>query len=649
VPFSRLFTGTICTALIISLAGRALAVVPSELLLPATTKGFISTQDVDEVRKKFNETQLGDMVADPVMKPFIEDLKKQIGAKMQRAGKKLGVKWDDLEGVYGGEVALALVQPNPQDKMSHATVLIVDITGKQNQANELLKKIDANQKANRAQASTIKEKDTGLNITVYTQPIKDGEKVPERSYLFVAGDQIIAADDLVTITGIAHRLDGKARDSLASVVAFEETLKACQKAAGDTRHHVRWFIEPFGYAEASRATQGGKKKRGTDLLKVLQSQGFTAIQGVGGHVFFATGGAEVLHRTLVYAPPVQRAPNDQHKDKYALAMRMLDFPNSTAPDALEPPPWALPDVATYLSFNWKMRQAFDYSETLVDAVVGDKGTFKEIWESLKTDPHGPQIDIYKELLPYLGTRATLLSDVKLPVDTKSERLLAVVELVGDKAAEHVAKTVQKAFKDDPQAKRRVYQGQVIWEITQDESLAEETELMIEGAGFVSTEAPKAEEKKKDDEETKLPNMAITVFLDHLVISTHVDFIRDFIDHETKGGGNLAQASDYQRVRAELTNLGSKNDSFLFFSRTDESYRATYELLQQGKLPEAETILARLLNGILGPKEEGAIRQQEIDGSKLPNFDLVKKYLGPGGLFVQTEDNGWWLVGCLIKK
>ena len=67
---------------------------PSELLLPATTKGFISTHDVDEVRKKFNETQLGEMVADPVMKPFIEDLKKQIGAKLERAGKKLGIKWD---------------------------------------------------------------------------------------------------------------------------------------------------------------------------------------------------------------------------------------------------------------------------------------------------------------------------------------------------------------------------------------------------------------------------------------------------------------------------------------------------------------------------------------------------------------------------
>jgi hypothetical protein len=61
------------------------------------------------------------------------------------------------------------------------------------------------------------------------------------------------------------------------------------------------------------------------------------------------------------------------------------------------------------------------------------------------------------------------------------------------------------------------------------------------------------------------------------------------------------------------------------------------------------MLARLLNAMLGPKEEGAVRQQEIDGSKLPEFELVKKYFGPGGAFVQSEDDGWSMVGCLLKK
>ena len=67
--------------------------------------------------QKFNETQLGELVNDPLMKPFIDDLKQQIGQKLEKAGKKLGLKWDDMEGVYAGEVALALCSPTPRTRI----------------------------------------------------------------------------------------------------------------------------------------------------------------------------------------------------------------------------------------------------------------------------------------------------------------------------------------------------------------------------------------------------------------------------------------------------------------------------------------------------------------------------------------------------
>src|SRR5687767_14292366 len=39
---------------------------PSEQLLPATTKGYLSTRDVDQVREKFQATTLGQLVNDPL-------------------------------------------------------------------------------------------------------------------------------------------------------------------------------------------------------------------------------------------------------------------------------------------------------------------------------------------------------------------------------------------------------------------------------------------------------------------------------------------------------------------------------------------------------------------------------------------------------
>ena len=168
VLLSRLVACPVSLALLVTLAARAQAVLPSEQLFPATTKGFVSTQDVDEVRNEFNKTQFGQMSHDPVMEPFIDDLKKQIAAKLERAGKRLGIKWPDMQGVYGGETAAALIQPDPKDKNSHATALIVDITGKRQQADVLLQKIAANQKINKATTQIIK--DGAINITVYTQP-----------------------------------------------------------------------------------------------------------------------------------------------------------------------------------------------------------------------------------------------------------------------------------------------------------------------------------------------------------------------------------------------------------------------------------------------------------------------------------------------
>jgi len=623
-------------------AAACSAAQPAERLLPATTKGFISTQDVHEAHKKFDETQLGAMANDPLMEPFIGDLKKQVRAKLERAGNAIGLTWKDLEGVCGGEVAAALIQPNPEDKMSHASALLADITGKKKETDVLLKKIAANQKAKKAKPTTLKE--AGIEITQYEQPIKAGEKEPERTLLCVTGDQLIVTDHVATMRGIVKRLDGKAKDSLASVVAFNETQKRCAAASRGVRYHVRWFIEPLGYAETSRAVDGGKKRRGVDRLQVLQTQGFAAVQGVGGHVYFATdtGGLaqddrpEILHRTYVYAPAVKRSPEDKRKDKYDLAMRMLDFPN-TAPGKLDPQPWTLPDVASYLSFHWNMRQAFDYSETLVDAIAGDKGYFKETWAGKKAGADGPEVDIYAELLDHLGTRVTVLSDVKVPVDTRSERQLAFFELKNPAATAAVAKTLDKNFKGDEEAKRRVIQGQVVWEI---ERKPADEEPAAKG---------KAKDKAKVAAKEAAPRkMAITAWLGHLIVATHVDFIEEFLKHQDQNAG-LAQEIDHQRVRAALEALGSKHDSIRYFSRTEESYRANYELFKQGRLPAAETLLAGLLNARLGSGDEGSHRQPEYDGSKLPDFDSIKKYLGPGGLFAQSEDDGWWLVGCLLKK
>ena len=85
-------------------------------------------------------------------------------------------------------------------------------------------------------------------------------------------------------------------------------------------------------------------------------------------------------------------------DKYNLAARILNFPNSSA---LRPNVWVPRDLAAYLSFSWKLQDAFRYAETLVNEYAGDE-VFQDVLKSIETDPNGPMVNIERDLIAHLG-------------------------------------------------------------------------------------------------------------------------------------------------------------------------------------------------------------------------------------------------------
>jgi hypothetical protein len=108
----------------------------------------------------------------------------------------------------------------------------------------------------------------------------------------------------------------------------------------------------------------------------------------------------------------------------------------------------------------------------------------------------------------------------------------------------------------------------------------------------------------------------------------------------------------QQVEASLKQLITGPVAVRCFVRTDQSYRSTYELLRQGKMPEAETLLGRILNRLLTTPEdedEGVLRKQQIDGRKLPDFETVRRYFSPMGAAVRSADDGWFVVGATLTR
>lgn len=621
--------GWMACLLLLPLSARAAR--PGKNLAPVTTKGFVSIPDFDLMREKWNETQLGQMVADPLMQPFVEDLRRQLKQKFGRTSARLSITMADLDGVYGGEVAVAMIQPGG-DANAHALALLVDVTGKVDKAQELLDQVSRDLTADGARRS--EKVIDGTKVISFVLPREPGEKTNREAHYFIRDNQLVACDHAATTLGILKRFDGEHTDNLAAVAAFDVSMKRCQAASGNDVPHIRWFVEPFGYVEVSRAAQGGRRRRGTDMLKVLANQGFTAIQGVGGFLFFMHDGNEIRHRTSIYAPPVKPG-----EEKYELAANMLEFPNRSE---LTPQSWVPSGVSSYLTFSWDMQQAFKYSKTLVDEVAGAP-VFDDIMDSLKHDANGPQVDVYNEFVKFLGERVTFFSDVRTPVTPDSERWLMGFEVTN---ADIVTKTLNKAMAADPDARKRIINGRTVWEIVEEEEPAEFEALNIAGPGFgeFGNTAPVEEQEEKP----LLPNSALTVAFGNLVVTSHVDYMEEVLKNAEKGD-SLTKGANYQIVAEAVGKISPEANSFHYFSRTEESYHPTYELIRQGKMPEAKTLFGGLLNRLLAPEEENTVRKQEIDGRKLPEFDKVKHYFGPAGMAITSLPDGWMVNGCLLKR
>jgi hypothetical protein len=306
-------------------------------------------------------------------------------------------------------------------------------------------------------------------------------------------------------------------------------------------------------------------------------------------------------------------------------------------------------VASYFTVYVDILNAFDNFGPLFDAVIDEPGAWEGTLKGEKEDPDGPQIDIREELIKNLGQRVTMVADYNLPVTTTSERLLWAIESRDDAA---VAKAIEKCVKNDPTIKRREIAGHVVWEIVEEEST---------GVPPLDVELPtltpkkgdgKKSDGKEDDEEKEshfLPHGAITVAYGQLFIASHIDFLAKTLK-PLNMNSRLATQPQFQQVwNLTFQNLGMNPQSARSFSWTDRWVEPTYELIRQDKMPQSDSLLGRTLNTLAAPGKKGAPRRQRIDGSKLPNFNVVRQALGPSTAAMTSEPDGWFIKGVLMTK
>ena len=656
---SKLILGVLLAS--IAFANSSQAADPgAEFLLPETTKLLISLPNPDTARDGFNESQLGELVNHEKMSKFMDALEEQY-KDSGRLAQRLGISPRDLDGVYDGEVALAVIQPGG-DHDAFATALVMKIrpgdpTGAATRMlQEIVKRRRETYKGSKA---AFVDFDPNRDKEVYrlTTPA-DGKKQPISTYYFFdkTGNYFVAVDHEEEARALYQRIPlvqdkGKdaAEGSLGTIKPFQVCMDRVAKAWGEGAPQVRWFLDPFDYMRVTRAegiAMGTReKRRGRDMVDVYADEGFDAIQGAGGWINFSEGGHEVLHRTFVYAPAVDRKSEDPitverlkieakaseipegikydgpENDKYLLGARMMHF---FSEGALQPLDWVPDDIATHMAFNWYMQRAFKYSETLVNA-YSDDVKHQEVWwgtiDSMRDDKDGPMVDVRKDIVMHMGTRATYISEYAKPINVDSEQTAVAMEITGD--VEVVSKAIDKMMLSDPDAKKHEVGKIIVWEV-------------------LPPPPERGEERQTDP-------ASYMVAYGHLFRASHADILKKLAAMPAK---QLAKAADLKNVNDELDKLSDGDESFRYFDRLDRSLEQNWELIRANKFPQSDSLLANMAARSQGldPRDpETKEREQEIDGKTLPEFEFAKPFLGASGFFVKGVDDGWLVTGAVLTK
>ena len=615
------------------------AQIKPENVFPDSTKAYFSVPSVREFAEKWQSTELGKMLNDPMMSSFREELRTRINDKWLGA---LGLGFDDLTSFPEGNVAGGLIAV-PGKRPGLILVAELDAATQGQKTLEFISKIGKKLEAEGAKKSTgiISEGSFQINTNVYTFPTpKDSQLAPTVIYLVTQNFLVITdQNDLARL--MVTRLDGRSTETLAEKEAFQKIMaRTTRDDAEVSSHLLKWYVEPLELSAAIQLMVERPKdapKPQVDVNAMLVKHGLQEVQGAGGVLDIATDDYQLIYKTFFYAPmPRQGA-----------IMKMLSFPN----EPLTPLPGWVPDsTARYSVFHLNIKDVFNnIGPVFNDLAQETAGVWEEVLGSLKDDPYGPKIDIEQEFINLLNNKAHVLIDYEQPLGDNREKYLIAIEIQQGQD-DAIRNAIEKFFGDDPNIQRTEQNGYVFWQIKPQDMRDTEKRNSRNRSTIVPRQQSQKNVQKKESSPPLFPDGAVTVGNGHIFLSNHKDYLIKVLGEKSKDS-LLSQSKEYQAVNDVLVSVKTLDGkSFLrVFSRSADIVMPSYEMIRKREIPKSRTLIAWFFNNVLASVNEQGERVINIDTSKMPEFDKMRHYFGTAGMFGVAEENGWYTQGFQLRK
>jgi hypothetical protein len=629
---------TLGTMLLVTSAA-AVAERPSSMkLFPEETLVFIRMANAKEFADGLRDSSTGRMLADPQVKPFVEQLLGD-AAKLytEQAEQFLGIPWDELQKLPQGEVAFAIVAR--EDRIP-AFLLLVDQGEEGSVASSL---VDRALKFAGEQGGELSTEEIGdVEVTV----VRDADDENRVFGLFERDKTIVVATDPNVLRGVLYHWDAadesaeategaetveetdnnQADDeetadddaadddneeeddseeeevfvpgrTLAENSRFASILQQCRRPQ-DPPPHLVYFADPIELVRNFGRDQGGLQV----VMGLLPSLGVDGLIGVGGSFTGSTDEYDDLsHFHVLLENPrsgVMQLPAFEEGD--------------TAPQ-----PFVPRETETYMSWNWNMRVFYDRLAALVDQFRYE-GSVDKLVEERLSEPLG--INFQTDVIDNLAGRYTWMIGYDRPAKFRGQQHGFAIAVKDEAAAAETLKTIMaKVEAQNPNMFEERSFGKITYH-----------SIVIEGL-----------QEMEEDERPVDPFVGI---MDgYLFIGGSRNQFERCIAARDGLVDRMVDSEDYARVAAVLgRETAGTTPVMLSISRFEETVRQWYELLTSERTRE-------LIDENKEDNPALAALSDALEQHQLPPFDVLAPYLAPGGAIFYDTDNGYHAIGFTLRN
>lgn len=573
-------------------------------LLPEQTLAYVRIENADELRVDLAESSIGQMMADPKLRPFAGDFYNTAAQLFAQIGDQLGISLDDLLAIPRGQFAVGVIalepQPvaedgKPKDESPEAIrrrlaerreaqagigVLVLIETGDRNET--LFRLLDVLEERV-ARSGAVGRSET-IGTTKIRRLVRPGDGQTQLEYFHRDGATVIGFGHNVATEALA-RWDGKATGrTLAESTDFAAVMGRCIGAA-DTRPQMTFFADPY------RLVRLGVRRGGVGaalVWQIVEELGVAKIRGVGASTFH--GGetfSDIAHAHILIDPP---------RDGIFAVVRPKDGDTN-------PPNWVPSDVTSYTSIGWRFDATYDGLGRILDRFQGEGSLQRLVEEPYKQRVGG---DFRKSIIEVADDRIVMIRWLQPPVKINSSVSINALQLKDPVAAAATIEELQKAF---PAAVRKEMVGV--------------NTLYLFGP----------ENSRQFPDGLRPPTPCAMILGDWLLTGDSKEFIQRAMRARDGVIPRLSELPEYDLLASELgSQLGGEKPFLLSFARAAEVLRQVYELAKSD-----QTKLFLKNAGDRNPTARGV--SDLLQRNELPPFDEFKKYFAPSGGFAYDEPSG----------